>query len=112
MKFSTESGTIMSPNYPQKLYPNNLRCEWIIDLSPRYEITLTFHEFLMEGPPPCRFDWLTVKEGNNPEARIVFKGCDYFLPPDIVISGPARISFRTDHSSRLKGFHLTWAAKG
>ena len=111
VKFSTESGTIMSPNYPQK-YPNSVTCEWIIDLSPRYEITLTFHEFMLEDHPSCSYDWLMVKEGNNPEDRIIFRGCSDILPPDMVISGPARIAFKTDHVEKLKGFHITWAAKG
>ena len=110
VKFSTESGTIMSPNYPQE-YPNSVKCEWIIDLSPRYEITLTFHEFMLEDHSRCRNDRLMVKEGNNPEARRVFRGCSD-IPPDMVISGPGRISFKTDHSNQFKGFHITWAAKG
>ena len=111
MKFSTESGTIMSPNYPQE-YPNSVTCEWIIDLSPRYEITLTFHEFILEDHPLCSYDWLTVQEGKNAGAPIVFKGCSDILPPDMVISGPARIAFKTDHIFQSKGFHITWAAKG
>ena len=111
VKFSTESGTIMSPNYPQK-YPNSVKCEWIIDLSPRYEITLTFHEFMLESQRDCSYDWLTVQEGNNADAPIVFRGCSDILPPDMVISGPARITFKTDGNTTLKGFHITWAAKG
>ena len=111
VKFSTESGTIMSPNFPQE-YPNSVTCEWVIDLSPRYEITLTFHEFMLEDDSPsCSYDWLTVQEGNNPEARIVFRGCSD-IPPDMVIIGPARIAFETDYDITLKGFHITWAAKG
>ena len=111
MKVSTESGTIMSPNYPQK-YPNSVTCEWIIDLSPRYEITLTFNEFMLGDHSSCRYDWLMVKEGNNPEGGIVFTGCSDILPPDMVISEPARITFKTDDSEEFKGFHITWAAKG
>ena len=100
----------MSPNYPQK-YPNSVKCEWIIDLSPRYDITLTFHEFILEAHPSCRYDWLKVQEGNNPDAPIVFRGCSD-IPPDMVISGPARITFKTDSDTEYKGFHITWAAKG
>ena len=111
VKFSTESGTIMSPNYPQK-YSNSVACEWIIDLGPANEITLTFHEFILEKDERCKYDLLTVQEGNTPDAPIVFIGCGDILPPDMVISGPARIVFNTDNDNEFKGFHITWAAKG
>ncbi len=107
MNLTTVSGTIMSPNYPQK-YPNNAKCEWIIDLDPGYFITLTFHKFILETEATCSFDWLTVQEGNTP----ILKACSGILPSDMKINGPVKIAFQTDSDNKFEGFHLTWVAEG
>lgn len=109
--FSTVSGTIMSPNYPEK-YPNSVECDWIIDLGPGYDITLTFHEFQLEKNELCEYDWLTVQEGNTPDAPEVIRHCGDVLPPDMTTSGPMRIVFTTDNDNEFKGFHMTWLAEG
>ena len=111
MTFSTVSGTIMSPSHPDK-YPPSLECEWIIDLGPGYNITLTFHKFKLEKKDDCSFDWPTVQEGNTPDSTEVTKVCGDVLPPDITIRGPMRIYFKTDNDNEFEGFHMTWVAKG
>ncbi|XP_020623195.1 tolloid-like protein 1 [Orbicella faveolata] len=108
--FSTVSGTIMSPNHPDK-YPNSVMCEWIIDLGPGYDITLTFHKFNLEKKDDCSWDWLTVQAGNTPDSPVVIKVCGDVLPPDIKTSGPMRIYFQTDNDNEFEGFHMTWVAE-
>ncbi|XP_078344448.1 uncharacterized protein LOC144630040 [Oculina patagonica] len=107
VNFSTLSGTIMSPNYPQ-IYPNNMKCEWIIDLDPGYDITLAFHKFILETEAACSFDWLTVQEGNTP----ILKACSGILPSDMKINGQVKIAFQTDSDNEFEGFHLAWVAEG
>lgn len=101
----------MSPNYPDK-YPNSVTCEWIIDLGPGYDITLTFHVFQLEKNEFCKYDWLTVQEGNTPDAPEKTRVCSDILPPDIKSSGPMRIYFQTDNDNEFEGFHMTWSAEG
>jgi len=108
------SGTIKSPNYPDK-YPNSLKCEWIIDLGPGYDITLTFDKFYLGKKDDCSWDsgdWLTVQVGNTPDSPEVFKACGNVLPPDLTTSGPLRIYFETDSDNKYEGFHMTWVAHG
>ena len=109
--FSTVSGTIMSPNHPDK-YPNSMECEWIIDLGPGYDITITFHKFNLEKYDDCSFDWLTVQAGNTPDSPEVAKVCGDVLPPDMTTRGPLRIVFQTDLDNEFEGFHITWVAEG
>ena len=111
MTFSTVSGSIMSPNYPDK-YPNSVECEWIIDLGPGYDITLTFHKFNLEKENDCLFDWLAVQEGNTSDSTVVTKVCGDVLPPDFTVTGPMRIYFKTDNDNEFEGFHMTWVANG
>ena len=111
MKFSTVSGTIKSPNYPQN-YPNSVSCEWIIDLGPGCDITLTFHTFILETKEDCPYDWLTVQEGNTADAPEITRVCADVLPHDMTTRGPMRITFQTDKDNEFEGFHMTWVAEG
>lgn len=101
----------MSPNHPDK-YPNSMACEWIIDLGPGYDITITFHKFNLEKDDYCKFDWLTVQAGNTPDSPEVAKVCGDALPPDMTTRGPMRIVFQTDNDNEFEGFHVTWLAHG
>ena len=111
MTFSTLSGTIKSPNYPDK-YPYSVKCEWIIDLGPGYDITLTFLKFNLEKKDDCSWDWLTVQEGNTTDSPEITRVCGDVLPPDLTTSGPMRIYFETDNDNEFEGFHMTWVAHG
>jgi len=101
----------MSPNHPDK-YPISMECEWIIDLGPGYDITITFHKFHLEKKDDCSFDWLTVQAGNTPDSPEVAKVCGNVLPPDMTTRGPLRIVFQTDTDNEFEGFHITWVAEG
>ena len=101
----------MSPNHPDK-YPDKLNCEWIIDLGPGYDVTLTFHKFNLEKNDGCSWDWLTVQAGNTPDSPEIIRACGGVLPPDITTSGAMRIYFKTDNGNELEGFHITWLANG
>ena len=105
------NGTIMSPNHPQN-YPNGVKCEWIIDLGSGYDITLTFHKFVLETKENCEYDWVKVQEGNTADAPEKGTFCSNKLPPDIFTEGPMRIVFETDRDKEYEGFHMTWSAEG
>uniref|UniRef100_G3UUU4 CUB and Sushi multiple domains 1 n=1 Tax=Meleagris gallopavo TaxID=9103 RepID=G3UUU4_MELGA len=55
--FTTPSGIILSPNYPEE-YGNNMNCVWLIISEPGSRIHLIFNDFDVEP----QFDYLTVKD--------------------------------------------------
>ena len=111
MVLTTVSGTIKSPNHPDN-YPVNLECVWVIDLGLGYDITLTFHKFILERKEDCSYDWLSVQEGNSEDSPKITKVCAKILPPDITTRGPMRITFQTDGDNVFEGFHVTYQAQG
>ncbi len=58
----TESrGTLSSPNHPG-LYPPDSHCVWAIRVSPQLLVQIYVSSLAVEGPSPCLFDWLEVRE--------------------------------------------------
>ena len=53
------SGTISSPNFPDK-YPNNKHCIWNLMAPAHYKITIEFEEFQLEGTTQCKYDFMQV----------------------------------------------------
>lgn len=66
--FSSSSGMIESPGFPDK-YPHNLECSYMIIAPPQTDITLRFLTFDLENDPllvgegDCKYDWLDVWDG-------------------------------------------------
>lgn len=46
--YTAPSETITSPSYPNN-YPTNIKCQWRIELSKNYQITLYFKEFILQS---------------------------------------------------------------
>ncbi|XP_068588491.1 neuropilin-1a-like, partial [Cebidichthys violaceus] len=66
--FTSNSGVIKSPGFPEK-YPNNLDCTFMIFAPKMSEITLEFESFELEPDPTpptgvfCRYDRLEIWDG-------------------------------------------------
>lgn len=66
--FTSKSGVIKSPGYPEK-YPNNLDCTFMIFAPKMSEIVLEFESFELEPDSQspagvyCRFDRLEIWDG-------------------------------------------------
>lgn len=60
--FTTPSGVLLSPNYPQE-YGNNMHCVWLIIANPESRINLAFNDLSMEK----QFDFLSIKDGGKVE---------------------------------------------
>lgn len=58
--FTTPSGVLLSPNYPQE-YGNNMHCVWLIIANPESRINLAFNDLSMEK----QFDFLSIKDGGK-----------------------------------------------
>jgi len=54
-------GTLSSPNHPD-LYPPDSHCVWVIRVSPPFLVQIQVSSLAIEGPSPCLFDWLEVRE--------------------------------------------------
>ena len=111
MSLKALSGTIKSPNHPNN-YSKNLNCVWLIDLGLGYNITLTFHKFILENTEDCPYDLLSVQEGTSSDSPQIVKVCGDILPLDITTKGPMRIAFQTDSDKEFAGFHMTYKAQG
>uniref|UniRef100_A0A8C5A117 CUB and Sushi multiple domains 1 n=1 Tax=Gadus morhua TaxID=8049 RepID=A0A8C5A117_GADMO len=106
--FTSASGTILSPNYPEE-YGNNLNCVWLIISEPGSRIHLLFSDFELEP----QFDWLVVKdEGlSEPTTFGTFSGKD--VPSQIASNGHImRLEFQSDHSNTGKGFNISYTTFG
>lgn len=59
--FSSTTGTIKSPNYPDP-YPRHRECEWIITAPNRHQVTLNVKKFDLERAySVCTYDFLEIR---------------------------------------------------
>ncbi|XP_019903180.2 CUB and sushi domain-containing protein 1 isoform X3 [Esox lucius] len=106
--FTTPSGIILSPNYPEE-YGNNMNCVWLIIAEPGSRIHLIFSDFEVEP----QFDYLIVKDDgmSEPTTFGTFSGKD--VPSQIASNGHImRLEFQSDHSNTGKGFNITYTTFG
>ncbi|KAL4635803.1 neuropilin-2-like isoform X1 [Arapaima gigas] len=108
--FTSRSGVIESPGYPDK-YPHNLECTFIIIVPPRMDVTLTFMTFDLENDPlmvaegECKYDWLEVWDGLPQVGPLIGRYCGTKAPPEIRSStGLLSLSFHTDMAVAKDGF--------
>ncbi|KAG5842350.1 hypothetical protein ANANG_G00176700 [Anguilla anguilla] len=105
--FTTPSGILLSPNYPQE-YGNNMHCVWLIITKPESRINLAFNDLSMEK----QFDFLSVKDGGKAESPILGTFSGDVLPSPITTSAHvARLEFLTDHTNTDRGFNITFTSK-
>uniref|UniRef100_A0A672MSN1 CUB and Sushi multiple domains 2 n=1 Tax=Sinocyclocheilus grahami TaxID=75366 RepID=A0A672MSN1_SINGR len=102
--FTTPSGVLLSPNYPQE-YGNNMHCVWLIIAKPESRINMAFNDLSMEK----QFDFLSIKDGGKAESPILGTFSGDVLPSPITTSGHvARLEFLTDHTYTERGFNITF----
>ena len=111
LQLNSAFGVIASPNYPGH-YPHKLKCVWLIDLGPGYDVTVVFWDFDVEESKKCNFDYVMVQDGKEVDSTIIGQFCSSTVPPAQRTKGPMRISFVTDGDRHLTGFTTTYTAKG
>ncbi|XP_025835939.1 cubilin-like, partial [Agrilus planipennis] len=62
--FSHMNGYFASPYFP-KSYPVNMECEWIIQTSPGWSVSLSFDHFDILDSEECDVDFLEIREANS-----------------------------------------------
>ncbi|XP_055051757.2 membrane frizzled-related protein [Misgurnus anguillicaudatus] len=96
-------GYFSSPNHPG-LYPPNIYCVWMIKVLPPFLVQIHVSSLAIEGPSPCLFDWLEVREETE-KMPVITRFCGNVAPPTVnTNSSIVWVSFRSDGSIGGNGF--------
>ncbi|KAM9317096.1 CUB and sushi domain-containing protein 1 [Gastrophryne carolinensis] len=106
--FTTPSGIILSPNYPEE-YGNNMNCVWLIISEPGSRIHLIFNDFDVEP----QFDYVAVKDEGIAELPALGTYSGNEVPSQIASNSHlVRLEFQSDHSTTGRGFNITYTTFG
>uniref|UniRef100_H2LIV8 Neuropilin n=1 Tax=Oryzias latipes TaxID=8090 RepID=H2LIV8_ORYLA len=108
--FTSSSGVIKSPGFPEK-YPNNLDCTFMIFAPKMSEIILEFENFELEpdATPPvgvfCRYDRLEIWDGFPGVGPYIGRYCGQNTPGRIIsYTGILALTINTDSAIAKEGF--------
>uniref|UniRef100_A0A8B9P6B4 CUB domain containing protein 2 n=1 Tax=Apteryx owenii TaxID=8824 RepID=A0A8B9P6B4_APTOW len=110
--YTAVKGNFSSPQYPN-FYPNNLKCQWTIQLPPGYRIKVFFLDLDLEGRSSltdgCDYDHLAAFDGGAENASLLGKWCGRERSSPIVSSGnKLLLVLRTDRNTAKRGFALAY----
>ncbi|MEJ1276392.1 tolloid-like [Cricetulus griseus] len=98
------NGTITSPGWPKE-YPTNKNCVWQVVAPTQYRISLQFEAFELEGNDVCKYDFVEVRSGLSPDAKLHGKFCGSETPEVITSqSNNMRVEFKSDNTVSKRGF--------
>nr|XP_057915330.1 neuropilin-1a isoform X2 [Doryrhamphus excisus] len=108
--FTSNSGVIKSPGFPEK-YPNNLDCTFMIFAPRMSEIILEFESFELEPDPTppagvfCRYDRLEIWDGFPGVGPYIGRYCGQNTPGRIIsYTGILALTINTDSAIAKEGF--------
>ncbi|KAM9488336.1 neuropilin-1a isoform 2-T2 [Clarias gariepinus] len=108
--FTSKSGFIKSPGFPEK-YPNNLDCTFMIFAPKMSEIILEFESFELEPDTQptagvyCRFDRLEIWDGFPGVGPHIGRYCGQNTPGRIIsYTGILALTINTDSAIAKEGF--------
>jgi len=103
-----QKGVFTSPNHPGH-YPNNFKKTEMIQVEQGMVVSLDFTAFNIEYHRTCRYDHLTVMDGDG--TTLMEKSCGTSLPANIRSrSNIVKLSFGTDGSVTKSGWSVRWTA--
>ena len=106
--FNEESKYFTSPGYPE-FYPNNALCKWTITAEKGYHIQLTVIDVDFEDSKHCKFDSVTIYDGENDTAIPIRKLCGKQLPENLQSVGNVfTIFMETDGVGNGNGFQMKY----
>ncbi|KAI0218622.1 Cubilin [Lamellibrachia satsuma] len=95
----------------QTEYRNKMRCGWRIQVDPSKIVKLEFLTFDVEEVIPCKFDKVTVYDGEDDSAPRMGTFCGTTLPRDFISSNRSLfVSFKSDSSQTKGGFKIKYTA--
>ncbi|XP_021261216.1 CUB domain-containing protein 2 isoform X2 [Numida meleagris] len=110
--YTTIKGNFSSPQYPN-FYPNNLQCQWSIQLPPGYRIKVFFLDLELEARSSltggCDYDRLDAFDGRAENASLLGTWCGRESPMPVTSRGhQLLLVLRTDRSMAKRGFSLAY----
>ncbi|XP_040183743.1 embryonic protein UVS.2-like [Rana temporaria] len=107
--FTTDGGSVKSPNYPFS-YPDNARGTYIIIAPPKKQVFLTFSEFDIDSSSKCSNDSLSIRDGGNLNAPLLGVYCGKRSNLVISSSGPMVVlQFSSNSNTNGKGFKANFS---
>ncbi|XP_034025114.1 cubilin [Thalassophryne amazonica] len=107
--FNSTAGTVSSPGVSMTNYHHNINCTYHIMVRPNRVADLKFNTFHLEASSSCRYDYVTVYDGQDTMAPLLGKFCGTVLPPDLRSStNHLFLVFRTDASVSGIGWRATY----
>jgi len=105
---AAESGSIQSDNHPNN-YPNKQDKTYKISVSAGKKVKITFARFSLEYGSRCRYDYLTIVDGNG--NTILGKSCGATKPRAVTSqTNKVKVIFHSDYSVTSTGFKINWTA--
>ncbi|XP_075463569.1 embryonic protein UVS.2-like [Ascaphus truei] len=109
--FYTPSRNFTSPGYPLTYY-NNLDCFFNITAPAGYKIVLNISDFFLENAANCRFDYLSIFDGDSPASPLLFHSCGEKAVPIQVSTGNSMLLYlHTDNFLNRRGFKASYTIK-
>nr|XP_008192422.1 PREDICTED: cubilin [Tribolium castaneum] len=106
--YTRSQDEIRSPMYNGN-YPNDIQCEYKIQLTTKSRIKLTFLSFDVEDSENCQFDYVAIYAGTTVDAPLIGKYCGQTVPsPYITEKSEILIVFKTDWATAGEGFALRY----
>ncbi|XP_038642705.1 procollagen C-endopeptidase enhancer 2-like [Scyliorhinus canicula] len=106
-----EQGYIASEGFPA-LYPSNKTCTWSITVPPGRIVILSFRHMDLETDPICRYDHVSVYNGNSASSERLGRFCGTFRPGAVMsTSNSMLIEMASDDDSAGKGFLAVYTAR-
>lgn len=110
--YTAIKGNFSSPQYPN-FYPNNLRCQWSIQLPPGYRIKVFFLDLELEARSSltggCDYDRLDAFDGGAENASLLGTWCGReSTVPVTSRSHQLLLVLHTDRSTAKRGFSLAY----
>ncbi|XP_070538905.1 uncharacterized protein [Ptychodera flava] len=109
-------GAIASPGYPAA-YPNDVDCEYQIQVPEGYIVQLTFEDIEVEYSSDCAYDYIAVYDGPDSSSELMGIYCGVANKIDKLPSGILRsssrsmcVKFTSDAGIQYRGFKATFLA--
>ncbi|NXL62584.1 CDCP2 protein, partial [Chordeiles acutipennis] len=110
--FTTIKGNLSSPRYPN-FYPNNLNCQWSIQLPMGYRVKVFFLDMELEGRSSltsgCDYDHLSAFDGGTENGSLLGRWCGRETPAPITShSNQLLLVLHTDRNTAKRGFSIAY----
>lgn len=110
--FTAIKGNFSSPRYPN-FYPNNLKCQWSIQLPPGYRVRIFFLDMDLEGQSSltggCDYDHVSAFDSGAENGSLLGQWCGQESPAPITSrSNRVLLVLHTDRNMARRGFSIAY----